>query len=136
MKLATGSMQQKLKRHTSQKMHCSLYSPVHSVVHVGTEGTSVKKQFKANSARSPAPKASLGSHWLSKDSQTNASQSVTGIKSESRLTLQDTRMFPKTKILSPTICAGKEPDRHAKGATWTADVILGGSDTGKVSASM
>lgn len=62
--LPPGSMQQELQRRTSQKMHCSLYSPVHSVVHVGTEGTSVKKQFKANSARSPAPKASLGSHWL------------------------------------------------------------------------
>lgn len=60
--LPPGSMQQELKRRTSQKMHCSLHSPGHSMVHVGREGTSsVKKQFKANSARTPAPKAFLGS---------------------------------------------------------------------------
>lgn len=60
--LPPGSMQQELKRHTSQKMHCSLYSPGHSMVHVGREGTSsVKKRFKANSARTLAPKAFLGS---------------------------------------------------------------------------
>lgn len=118
-----------------------MYSPVHSVVHVSTEGTSAKQQFKASSARSPAPKASLGFFPLadktdSEDSPINTSQSVISIRSKSRLTLQDARMFPKTKILSPAICVGKESDRHANGTIWIADVTLGGSDTGKVPASM
>lgn len=89
------------------------------MVHVAREGTSSVKKPTLPGPQLPKllwDLFSLADKTDSDDSQTNTSQSVTGIRSKSKLTLHDTRMFPKTKFPSPTICAEKEPDRHAEGA--------------------